>query len=600
VPLAGAAVDLVAITALVYAFPLALAPWALYVFAIGAAALRFGPVGAVGMTALAVVGFDAALAIRAGEARATDLWAVQALIAIGLVVAEIAWALGRKTADPAVGRARAMGALVRIREPEALLGAAVAEVARSSGVRGVWVWARGPDHRLRVTAASGVTPAVETVVSADMLRRLHGVVPLDRVIPEQSGLVIPVSIDPPLSIAVDVAGASKDDRAAVVAAARDLVADIAPLVSVAFERTGLAEDGTALVSLASAIGRVTSERTQAGAFASLVVEAGHLVEGQAAIVRSHEGTAIAGDLDAAAIAQAARDRRLPSIAMIAGAQLALVGLGEGRVLAAVGDPDRLAMRITHLERLAFAARDRLALLAERDEIQRSAQELGRDVEHLGGALRAREDALATAVHELRNPLTAVHGYATLMSRNLTAVQGQLKQLERLMADLLSSEQRGPGADESVDAVVETREAIARARVRSGVEVDLDAPDAPVLLAIDRARFAQVLDNLLANAAKYSPPNEPVVMRVERGDQQARISVSDRGIGIPPEHLERIFDRFYRVPGSSEEVSGQGLGLSICREIVATHGGDIRAMSEGTGRGSTFTFTLPLAQERAPA
>src|SRR5437762_10000828 len=157
-----------------------------------------------------------------------------------------------------------------------------------------------------------------------------------------------------------------------------------------------------------------------------------------------------------------------------------------------------------------------------------------------------------------------------MSRNLTAVQGQLKQLERLMADLLSSEQRGPGADESVDAVVEAREAVARGRVGSGVEVDLDAPDAPVLLAIDRARFAQVLDSLLANAAKYSPPNEPVVMRVERGDQQARISVSDRGIGIPPEHLERIFDRYYRVPGSSEEVSGQGLGLSICREIGRAH------------------------------
>ena len=94
-------------------------------------------------------------------------------------------------------------------------------------------------------------------------------------------------------------------------------------------------------------------------------------------------------------------------------------------------------------------------------MQLAANELGRDVETLGGALRAKEDALATAVHELRNPLTAVHGYATLMSRNLQAVQGQLTQLERLMADLLSAEQRTESGETPVDAVGAAREAIAR-------------------------------------------------------------------------------------------------------------------------------------------
>src|SRR3989449_9740766 len=161
-----------------------------------------------------------------------------------------------------------------------------------------------------------------------------------------------------------------------------------------------------------------------------------------------------------------------------GATVALVGLSEGRVLATIGTVERLTARLPLLERIAHGARDRLALIAERDELQRAAKELGRDVESLGGALRAKEDALATAVHELRNPLTAVHGYATLMSKNLQAVQGQLTQLERLMADLLSAEQQTQGGEMPVDAGSAAREAIARARVR-GAKIDLEAPAGPV-------------------------------------------------------------------------------------------------------------------------
>jgi signal transduction histidine kinase len=268
------------------------------------------------------------------------------------------------------------------------------------------------------------------------------------------------------------------------------------------------------------------------------------------------------------------------------------------VLAVVAAVELLTARLPLLERLAQATRDRLALVDERDRLQAAANELGRDVETLGGALRAKEDALATAVHELRNPLTAVHGYATLMSRNLTAVQGQLAQLERLMADLLSAEQQLlPGSDASVDAVSETRDAIARARMR-GATIDLTAPPEPVRLAIGQPRFAQLLDNLIANAMKYSPPSEPIGVRLSAEDGHGKVSVSDRGIGIPSEHLGRIFDRFYRVGGASDAVAGQGLGLSICKEIVTAHGGRIWAESEGAGRGSTFTFTLPLAVRAA--
>jgi signal transduction histidine kinase len=180
-----------------------------------------------------------------------------------------------------------------------------------------------------------------------------------------------------------------------------------------------------------------------------------------------------------------------------------------------------------------------------------------------------------------------------MSRNLQAVQGQLTQLERLMADLLSAEQQTPGDDAPVDAATEARQAIARARIR-GARIDLEAPAQPVRVAIGQARFAQILDNLISNAIKYSPTGEPIRVSIQAEGNLAKVSVVDHGMGIPAEHLSRVFDRFYRVGGSADAAAGQGLGLSICKEIVTAHGGKIWTESAGTGRGSTFSFTLPTA------
>jgi signal transduction histidine kinase len=605
------AVDLVAITALVFAFPLELAPWILYTFAIGAAALSSGPVGAVTATALAVVGYDAALILRADQARATDLWPVQALIAIGLVTAEIVWALGRQDLETVWSRvhARALGALTRQRDPSEVLRTLVTELARLPRVRGAWAWQLGADQRLRTSFTAGATPPGEIIVSAEALRALRAPGALEHIVPDMSGLAIPVSTDPPLTVSVSLDAASPEERATTAGAIHDLVGDAASLLAAAFERVRRDEESASLEATVRALGVIGAERAQAAVLASCLLEAGNLVGGRAAIFRLADGTVLAGDLPGSALLELARDRRLPAIVPAAasaavanvldpGATVALVGLSGGRVLATIGAVEILTARLPLLERIAHAARDRLALIGERDELQQAAKELGRDVESLGGALRAKEDALATAVHELKNPLTAVHGYATLMSRNLQAVQGQLAQLERLMADLLSAEQRVPGAEGAVDAVTEAKEAIGRARVR-GATIDLDAPAEPVRLAIGQARFAQLLDNLLANALKYSSTSEPIVVRVTAAEGEGMVSVTDRGIGIPPEHLARIFDRFYRVGGAADAVAGQGLGLSICKEIVAAHGGRIWAESEGTGRGSTFTFALPLAL-RTPA
>jgi signal transduction histidine kinase len=606
VPFLVPVLDVAAVTGLVFALPLELGPWILYAFAIGVAALRSGPVGAVAATAFAVVGYDAVLVARGEQARATDLWPVQALIAMGLVIAEVAWALRRHDVDTLWSRihARALSGLTRQREPEELLRALVRELARLQSVRGAWVWALAPDQRVRTTVTAGAVPPTELIASADAIRALQAPAPLERIVPDMTGLSIPISVDPPLTIGVALEPIKEEERAATIGAIHDLVGDAASLLEAAFERTRQKAGLQALEATVRAIAEIGGERTLAGVLASTVVEAGRVVTGRAAIVRPSDATVVVGDLPGAALAELARDRRLPAIvetsevplaAQTLGADttVALVGISEGRVLAAVGPADVVTARLPHLERLAQAARDRLVIVSERDAMQTAARELGRDVETLGGALRAKEDALATAVHELRNPLTAVHGYATLMSRNLQAVQGQLTQLERLMADLLSAEQQTQGGESPVDAVGAAREAIARARVRGGT-LDLAAPGAPVLVAIGEARFAQILDNLISNAMKYSRTATPIAVTISAEDGEARVSVADQGIGIPPEDLGRVFDRFYRVGGTAGAVAGQGLGLSICKEIVTAHGGRIWAESEGQGRGSTFSFTLPLA------
>ena len=605
VPFVVPVLDLAAVTGLVFALPLALGSWILYAFAIGVAALRSGPLGAVAATALAVVGYDATLVARGEQARATDLWPVQALIAIGLVIAEIVWALGREDVDTLWSRihVRALSGLTRQREPDEVLRALVHELARLQSVRGAWVWALGPDQRVHTTVTTGAAPAAEMVVSAESLRALRSPSALERIVPELAGLSIPISVEPALTVGVALDAINEEDRSMTAGAIHDLVGDAASLLSAAFERTRREAELRALDDAARAIAEIDGERTQAGVLASTVLGAGRIASGRAAIVRPSDGMVVVGDLPGGPLAELARDRRLPAIVSASVAPLAsqtlgsdttvaLVNLSEGRVLAALGSPEVLTARLAPLESVARAARDRLALLAERDALQLAATELGRDVQSLGGALRAKEDALTTAVHELRNPLTAVHGYATLMSRNLQAVQGQLTQLERLMADLLSTEQQ-PGDEGPVDAAAQARQAIARARIR-GARIDLDGPVEPVRVAIGEARFAQLLDNLISNAIKYSPTGEPILLSITVDQNVGKVSVIDHGMGIPAEHLARIFDRFYRVGGTADAVAGEGLGLSICKEIVTAHGGKIWAESEGAGHGSTFAFTLPLA------
>ena len=135
-----------------------------------------------------------------------------------------------------------------------------------------------------------------------------------------------------------------------------------------------------------------------------------------------------------------------------------------------------------------------------------------------------------------------------------------------------------------------REVAQAAEITLKIEIAPDLPD----IRIDRQRVAYVFTNLIINAIKYSPKKSDIWVRAEKGQTRdgkpsVRFSVKDQGLGIPLEYQEHIFERFYRVPGTNK--SGAGLGLSIAREIVVAHQGEIGVISQ-PGQGSEFFFVLP--------
>jgi signal transduction histidine kinase len=199
---------------------------------------------------------------------------------------------------------------------------------------------------------------------------------------------------------------------------------------------------------------------------------------------------------------------------------------------------------------------------------------------------------------MRGPLTSIHGFTQMMARNLSTVQQQAAQLDRLISDLMSKPTLEHGQLGLDFQKVDLGRLVRAAAERFGVaeperRLELRMQPVPQILA-DPTRLNQVLDNLLTNAAKYSPPEAPIELGLEERDEAAILWVADRGVGIAPEHLERLFDRFYRVPEAErQQAQGLGLGLAIVHDLVTAHGGRVWAESRGPGQGSTFYVRLPL-------
>jgi signal transduction histidine kinase len=229
-------------------------------------------------------------------------------------------------------------------------------------------------------------------------------------------------------------------------------------------------------------------------------------------------------------------------------------------------------------------------------------------ERLRESEQHKRDLISMVSHELRTPLSAVLGFTSLLlerdfppdeqQRYLEIVDTQARRLATLAGDFLDVQLLEGGGFELELAPFDLVE-LAREQTRlffSHSEphaLSLDAPDEPVIVNGDRDRLAQVVGNLLSNAIKYSPEGGEVRVHVGERAGRAVFSVTDSGLGIPPEDRERVFDKFFRGAAKTTTVGGTGLGLAVAREIVTTHGGTIEVEST-LGAGSTFTFELPLS------
>jgi len=244
------------------------------------------------------------------------------------------------------------------------------------------------------------------------------------------------------------------------------------------------------------------------------------------------------------------------------------------------------------------------------------EELQRVNARLRRALKAKEEMIQNVSHELRTPLALIQGYAELMEQGglgtlrpeqADAVRVMVKKSQQLgrMIELLiamQSPDRKSVHQERVDLVTLVEEVTTAWWVRIktegfSLELHSDVERLPVLADADDLR--RVLDNLLHNAFKFSPPGGRVTVRVWNEEKEARLAVSDQGIGLAPDQLEPIFERFYQVhSGMTRRYGGMGLGLALCKEIVQAHGGRIWAESEGKGKGSTFHIALPLGSPKS--
>ncbi len=248
---------------------------------------------------------------------------------------------------------------------------------------------------------------------------------------------------------------------------------------------------------------------------------------------------------------------------------------------------------------------------ELDELSQLALRFNRMAASLEQTEVIRRQLIADVTHELRTPLTAVKGSMEgLIDGVLPADEGTFQQiiseaerLQRLVNDLQELSRVEAGAYElnihsyrvsDLLAAVEAR--LGRQFEEKGVILEITLPnDLPQVLA-DEDRIGQVLLNLVGNALQYTPPGGKVQVTATAQRGEVYIAVSDSGMGIPAEHLPHLFTRFYRVDKSrSRAGGGSGIGLTIAKYLVEAQGGSIWAQSEGAGRGSTFTFSLPTAR-----
>ncbi len=271
------------------------------------------------------------------------------------------------------------------------------------------------------------------------------------------------------------------------------------------------------------------------------------------------------------------------------------------------DKAQLYSKVSHhaveLERIVDARTEQLEEVV--DELQ-VALERAKEAETLKSLL------LSTVSHELRTPLATIKGNTSMLREHharvtpkmlvehLKDIEEETDKLTDLISNLLDMSRLEAGIlhiqPHPIDLVSIVRSAVNAGSVRyPGHEVSLSVTSSTPPCLGDARRIDQIVANLIDNAAKYSPPGSAISVQIESRNMDLVVSVKDQGLGIAPEKMERIFDRFYQISQSGDSGRhGIGLGLAICRGLVEAHGGGIWATSE-PGTGSIFSFSIPMAQ-----
>lgn len=226
------------------------------------------------------------------------------------------------------------------------------------------------------------------------------------------------------------------------------------------------------------------------------------------------------------------------------------------------------------------------------------------------ASRLKDEFLAAVSHELRTPLNAILGWTHILSQTNSpdpvvakasaALERNAQAQNRVIEDLLDISRIITGklplslTASDLRSIVESAvEVVAPSATVKGITLTVETPASPCVVHGDYDRLRQVVWNLLSNAVKFTPNQGVVKLRLVRVDGAYSIVVSDTGIGISPQFLDHVFERFRQADGSTTRLhGGLGLGLAIVKELTELHGGHVLASSEGPDRGATFTVTLP--------
>jgi signal transduction histidine kinase len=293
--------------------------------------------------------------------------------------------------------------------------------------------------------------------------------------------------------------------------------------------------------------------------------------------------------------------------LIAGALAALISLVIARWLArGMTQPLRdMAAAARRLEQGDYTTRVHVRSMDEVGQLAAAFNRMSGELEDLE---RSRRDLVANVSHELKTPIAAIRAHLENLAdgvedadpKTLQVMLAQTERLTRLVDQLLDLSRLESGEVPFRREVVAIAPLVSRVfseitigRAISDVRLETEVP-ADVVAEADPERIHQVLFNLVDNAVRFTPPGGEIVVAASEHAGRVQIRVADTGVGIAPDHLPRVFERFYRVDASrSRDDGGTGIGLAIARSIVEAHGGRIVAESD-PGHGSTFTFDLPAA------